>query len=70
MKIFETILPFLFDAAENLIDKNGEEKMEYVLDIIVKLDDATPLAIIPNKIEEFCLKKAVQIAFEKWKSRK
>lgn len=47
-----SILSGLINKAENLVEKTGAEKKEFVLDQIVKLDDKTPLAVIPNGLEE------------------
>ena len=65
--VFKEALQEFFEIAAGLIGKTGEEKMDFVLEQICNLDNATPLAIIPDKLEEFALKELVQTAFEEYK---
>ena len=59
----------LFKAAEGMTElATGESKLGFVIDQIVKLDDATPLVIIPNKLEAFALKSAIQKIYDCWKA--
>lgn len=64
---FKEIATALFDEAEKLVNVPGNQKMDYVLDQIVKLDNATPLAIIPDKLESFALRSLVQKIFDEYK---
>jgi len=66
-QILKEVLSELFEVAEGLIGKTGEEKMNFVLEQVANLDNATPLAIIPDKLEEFALKEIAQFAFNEYK---
>lgn len=55
MKKLAGILSGLVNKAENLVGKTGAEKKAFVLEQITKLDDKTPLAVIPNGLEEHFL---------------
>ena len=68
MKIKETLKAAcveLFELAETMVDLSGPEKMDFVLDAIAKLDNASPLVIIPDGLEKLALRAIVQKLFDK-----
>lgn len=70
MKLFESIAEELFEVAEQTVEGDGQEKMKFVCEQIANLDNATPLVIIPDFIEEFVLEKSLQKIFEVWKEKR
>lgn len=65
--IFEGLVKGLMAKAdEELTGAKGAEKMDFVLDKIVLLDNSTPLVIIPDNLEKEGLKRLCQAIFEEW----
>ncbi|MEI8127971.1 MAG: hypothetical protein WCG95_00005 [bacterium] len=68
MKIdFKQVAMASFAQAANMADLTGEERMDYAINLIVTLDNSTPLVIIPDKLEAMALKKLCQKVYEEWK---
>lgn len=68
MKIdFKQIAMASFAEAAAMVNLSGEERMDYAIGLIVKLDNSTPLVIIPDKLEGIALKKLCQTIYEEWK---
>lgn len=45
---------------------DGNSRMDYAIDLITKLDNSTPLVIIPDKLEGMALKALCQKIYEEW----
>ena len=67
MKIdFKQIAMSCFAEAAALANLNGTQRMDYAIELITKLDNSTPLVIIPDKLEGIALRKLCQVIYEEW----
>lgn len=68
MKIdFKQIAMAAFAQAATMADLTGEQRMDYAIDLITKLDNSTPLVIIPDKLEGMALKALCQKIYAEYK---
>lgn len=68
MKIdFKQIAMAAFAQASTVADLTGEQRMDYAIDLITKLDNSTPLVIIPDKLEGIALKALCQKIYNEYK---
>lgn len=70
MKKLAGILAGFVHKADELTEKTGAEKKAFVLEQISKLDDKTPLAVIPNGLEEHFLNLIVDYTVALIKKKK
>ena len=68
MKLAKIVFGLIKDA-EGLIGKSGADKKYFVLEQIAKLDDKTPLAVIPNEFEEQGLSLFIDLAVFFYKNK-
>jgi len=71
MKIdFKQVAMAAFGEAANMADLTGDQRMDYAINLIVTLDNSTPLVIIPDKLEAMALKALCQKIYLEWKKHR